>query len=178
MISEVSYPNENEIKQRAIIAICRLYCHDQDLLDVGVNERSLTHKLAEYLQDEFPEWHVDCEYNRRHDQVKRLHFEGGDIRADDTEYRAIVPDIIVHRRQTDQNLIVLEVKKASGSKGTRDFKKLKSFSVEPEYRYRLGLFLRIGKNFDPKLQVFREGQKVGSWTKDLKRVLRGLGYGG
>jgi hypothetical protein len=176
MISEVSYPNENEIKQRAIIAICRLYCHDQDLLDVGVNERSLTHKLAEYLQDEFPEWHVDCEYNRRHDQVKRLHFEGGDIRADDTEYRAIVPDIIVHRRQTDQNLIVLEVKKAGGIGENHDIEKLRAFTREPEYRYRLGLFLRIGTNFDPELQVFREGQEDAPWTEDLKRVLRELGY--
>lgn len=111
MISEVSYPNENEIKTRAIIAICRLYCHDQDLLDVGVNERSLTHKLAEYLQDEFPEWHVDCEYNRRHDQVKKLRIREWHSSPDDTEARTVVPDIIVHRRQTDQNLIVLESRK-------------------------------------------------------------------
>ncbi len=45
MISEGSYPNENDIKQRVIAAICRLCCYDQDLLDVGSNERSLTYKL-------------------------------------------------------------------------------------------------------------------------------------
>ncbi|MEJ5203491.1 MAG: hypothetical protein WHV66_14795 [Anaerolineales bacterium] len=178
MISEVSYPNENEIKTRVIIAICRLYCHDQDLLDVGVNERSLTHKLAEYLQDEFPEWHVDCEYNRRHDQVKRLHFEGGDIRADDTEARTVFPDIIVHRRRTDQNLIVLEVKKAGGIVETHDIEKLLAFTGEPEYRYRLGLFLRIGPILDSQLRVFREGREEAPWTEDLQRALGGLGYGG
>jgi len=178
MISEVSYPNENEIKTRAIAAICRLYCHDQDLLDVEVNERTITHKLAEYLQDEFPEWHVDCEYNRWYEQVKKLRIREWHSSPDDTEARTVSPVMIVHRRRTDQNLIVLEVKKASGIAETHDIEKLRAFTGEPEYRYRLGLFLRIGTNLDPELRVFKEGQEVGSWTKDLKRALGELGHDG
>ncbi|MFZ6019203.1 MAG: hypothetical protein ACOYXO_06275, partial [Chloroflexota bacterium] len=140
--------------------------------------RSLTHKLAEYLQDEFPVWHVDCEYNRRHDQVKRLHFEGGDINPNDTEYRTIVPDMIVHRRRTDQNLIVLEVKKAGGIVETHDIEKLRAFTRDSQYRYHMGLFLRIGAISDLELWVFREGKKNMSWTKDLKRALGELGHDG
>jgi len=36
---------------------------DGYLLKNSVNERSITHKLAEYYQVLFPEWNVDCEYN-------------------------------------------------------------------------------------------------------------------
>ena len=53
-----------DVKKRVIAAICALYRHDRELLAVDANERSITHKLAEHLQREFPEWHVDCEYNR------------------------------------------------------------------------------------------------------------------
>lgn len=37
---------------------------DSYLLNVNANERSITHKLAEYLQQEFPGYNVDCEYNK------------------------------------------------------------------------------------------------------------------
>lgn len=68
--------------------------------------------------------------------------------------------MIVHQRRTDQNLIVLEVKKASGIAETHDIEKLLAFTGEPEYRYRLGLFLRIGPILDSQLWVFREGKKI------------------
>jgi hypothetical protein len=178
MISEVSYPNENDIQQRIIAAICRLYCHDQDLLDAGGNARSLTHKLAEYLQDEFPVWHLDCEYNRRGEQVKRLTIQIGPVSPDDTEARTVFPGMIVHRRRTDQNLIVLEVKKASGIAETHDIEKLCAFTQGPDYGYCFGLFTRIGRIVDSELRVFREGREEARWTEDLQRALGELGYDG
>ena len=42
--------------------------NDEPLLMHNVNERSITHKLAEYLQKHLPEYNVDCEYNRNTDQ--------------------------------------------------------------------------------------------------------------
>ena len=55
---------KDEIK--GIIKCClqKLRKLDKDLLDINVNERTITHKLAEYLQKHFPEFNVDCEYNR------------------------------------------------------------------------------------------------------------------
>ncbi len=38
--------------------------HDAYILINNVNERTITHKLAEYYQNIFPGWNVDCEYNR------------------------------------------------------------------------------------------------------------------
>ena len=56
---------------------------------MDANERSLTHKLAEYLQCEFPDWHVDCEYNRHGLDVKRLAIHSWRVKADDTEARTV-----------------------------------------------------------------------------------------
>lgn len=47
---------------------------DSYLSDVDANERSQTHKIAEYLQQIFPEYNVDCEYNRNLRQEKTLNF--------------------------------------------------------------------------------------------------------
>ena len=79
-------PPPEDVKRRVIAAICALYRHDRELLDVDANERSITHKLAEHLQREFPGWHVDCEYNRVGREPRRL------------EAKTVFPDIIVHRR--------------------------------------------------------------------------------
>ncbi|HQK46046.1 MAG TPA: hypothetical protein PLP52_03750, partial [Syntrophorhabdaceae bacterium] len=64
MESIVRLPSSKDIKKRIIDAIVALYRYDHELIDKNANERSITHKLAEHLQKEFPYWHVDCEYNR------------------------------------------------------------------------------------------------------------------
>lgn len=33
------------------------------LLEKHINERTLTHRLAVYLEESFQEWHIDREYN-------------------------------------------------------------------------------------------------------------------
>ncbi len=47
---------------------------DSYLSDVDANERSQTHKIAEYLQQILPGYNVDCEYNRNLRQEKTLNF--------------------------------------------------------------------------------------------------------
>lgn len=63
----------SEIENKLEKSLKRLLKDDFFLLESDAHERSITHKLAEYLQDEFEEWNVDCEYNRRgHGFVKKL----------------------------------------------------------------------------------------------------------
>jgi hypothetical protein len=91
----------------------------QDLLEVGINERTLTHKLAELLQLRFKRWHVDCEYNRLGDAQKTLPpAESTD--TSDTQGRTIYPDIIIHKRRTPENLLVIEVKKVEDGREAGD----------------------------------------------------------
>lgn len=47
---------------------------DSYLSDVNANERSQTHKIAEYLQQILPGYNVDCEYNKNLRQEKTLNF--------------------------------------------------------------------------------------------------------
>ncbi len=123
---------------------------DKGLLDINVNERSITHKLAEYLQQNLPEFNVDCEYNRFEGSIKKLELPKDEINWDDTEAKTVFPDIIIHKRGIqDKNILVIEVKKSSNTNpGDFDRNKLQRFRQE-KYRYSYGLFLRIdldGKN--------------------------------
>ncbi|MDT3778260.1 hypothetical protein PJI16_11900 [Nitrospira sp. MA-1] len=124
-------------------AINLLIRQDAFLLQCNVNERSMSHKLAEYLQKEFRKWHVDCEYNRDHDLTKKLVVPNGTTRIDDTEAKTVFPDIIVHHRNENSNLLVIEVKKTSNpDNGNFDRRKLEEF-IKPPFNYQYGLFLRL-----------------------------------
>ncbi|MBA7521873.1 hypothetical protein ES705_13984 [subsurface metagenome] len=125
---------------------------DKHLLDININERSITHKLAEYLKEYFPEFNVDCEYNRFKDIVKTIKLPNERINWNDTEAKTVFPDIIIHKRGIEEdNLLVIEVKKSSNvNSGDFDRIKLQAFLQEP-HNYAYGLFLRIdldGENDD------------------------------
>jgi hypothetical protein len=140
------------IEASVLAALDKLLERDADLLQNDVNERSITHKLAEYLEIEFPEWHVDCEYNRNHDRVKRLKsIRQQSIEIDDTDGVSVFPDIIVHRRMTDENLLVIEVKKSTSAKSRNfDLEKLQAFKEELGYIHALFIMLGTG---DPHPQT-------------------------
>ena len=113
---------------------------DLFLLENDVNERSITHKLAQYLQEEFrQEWHVDCEYNRVGTELmaKKLDLKAEPSCTDDTDAQTVYPDIIVHHRGNEnQNLLVIEAKKNSSRFGTsRDEEKLEAFGQQLGYEY-------------------------------------------
>ena len=69
---ELYYPQEilqmeiltnDQVKERLETALKKLYVRDSYLLEHLAHERSITHKLGEYLQQLFPDYDVDCEYN-------------------------------------------------------------------------------------------------------------------
>jgi hypothetical protein len=127
-----------EVSLRIDRAIRRFKNKHSKLLDVRANERSLTHKLAECLQLEFEEYDVDCEYNRRGTDVKRLErLLFGGAPSDDLDARTVYPDIIVHRRGEDENVLVIEAKK-QGVDDTIDLEKLYDFTHDPQFMYRYG----------------------------------------
>ena len=80
--------------------------HDMELLHVGVQEETLSHRLAIYIEQRLTGWQVDCEYNRDLHHPKMNPEGSGRIR----------PDIIAHRRNSPRNLLVVEVKKTSHTK--------------------------------------------------------------
>jgi len=165
--SSADIPSLKDVRLHIINAISRLYRDDPELLEVDANERSITHKLAEYLQLEFPGWNVDCEYNRLGDENERKRLVIKDIErptVEDTEAKTVFPDIIVHHRKKPENLLVMEVKKGKGEADTKDIVKLRAFTKVPKYRYHYGLFLRLEE--EPKhceLRLFQNGKHRDSW---------------
>lgn len=151
MVGEVSYMNKSQVDEKVESAINKLIEKDSHLLIIDVNERSISHRLALYLQEQFDDWDVDCEYNRNTDQTKMLNIKKqiqttvNEIQADDTEGKTVFPDIIVHIRGTNDNLLVIEMKKSSSSVSKDfDIKKLEAFADQLGYKYRLFLCFNTG----------------------------------
>jgi DNA-directed RNA polymerase specialized sigma54-like protein len=150
------------VKHKVATALNRLRSQDSFLIEANTNERTISHKLAEYLQEEFPDWDVDCEYNRHMDDIKKVELPKNGASWNDTEARTVFPDIIVHKRNTDKsNLLVIEVKKASNP-GSRQFDKNKLIALTKEpYRYRFGLFLEFSMNSkNDSLEWYVEGDPL------------------
>jgi DUF4097 and DUF4098 domain-containing protein YvlB len=152
------------IKDKVRNAIISLIRNDSFLLSADTNERTITHKFAEYLQREFPAWHVDCEYNRHGAEIKRIEAPDDKPEYDDIEGKTVFPDIIVHLRNTDENLLIVEAKKSTSRVG-KDFdeRKLKVFTLPP-YDYKFGLFVVVKTDDEPVefplLEWYQDGKKI------------------
>ena len=186
--TNIIFPPLKDVMQKVAAAVVNLYRLDYNLLDVDANERSIAHKFAEHFQKEFPDWHVDCEYNRLGKDKKKL-FEkfSPDFRRessvpDDTEGSTVFPDIIVHKRKMPNNLLVMEIKKGNGADSQMDIQKLREFGRSKEYRYRYGMFLRLGEKGCSEVRFFEEWREVEEQGRLLRELidkeLEGQEYGG
>jgi hypothetical protein len=82
---------------------------------------------------------VDCEFDRLLEATKKLRIRG--------ELRRVIPDIIVHRRNTKDNLLVIEAKKGSDPRGRDvDLGKLRLFRDQLGYQHSIFLRFRTGEN--------------------------------
>jgi hypothetical protein len=120
------------------------------LLELDVNERSITHKIAEQLQKVFREYDfdVDCEYNRDRHEPKLLDLPIDMVATNETEAKTVYPDIIVHKRDSKENLVVIEAKKSTNSDTEIDVLKLKQFKKKLGYSFCYQLKIEVGKSVD------------------------------
>lgn len=117
-------------------ALAEVVAKQPVLLDIDVSERALCHHLARYIALRVPAGlDVDVEYNRHHDDPKRLNLPHRKALDDELRATTVFPDIIVHVRDTDDhNEIVLELKKP-GEPLEYDERKLHAFHDELKYRH-------------------------------------------
>jgi hypothetical protein len=137
----VTIPNKIIMEKRLAAASLIFLTKNAELLQSRVSERAMTHKFAEALQSVFPSWHVDCEYNRDGRIPKTIDLP----RNPD---KNIFPDIIIHRRGSDENLLVIEAKPSDASKQDvyYDEQKLAAYiSGRLGYRYALLLTFIVGR---------------------------------
>ena len=119
-----------DVEARLAAAVKQLEQADLHLLKHDVNERTVAGRLAVYLIHQFPLHDVDAEFNRHGGEPKRL---GDDL---------VLPDILVHKRGHDlDNLLVIEMKKASNSTGQDlDKRRVQAFMTDP-YCYQYGVVI-------------------------------------
>ncbi len=134
-----------DVHRKLAAAIDDLLQVDVYLLDANCSERSLTHQLAVHLAGQFPEYQVDCEYNRDGFDVKRLELSRRDAHVADDALDAVTvfPDVVVHERGSNENnLLVVEVKKAtSAANSSYDIKKLRAFKKQLNYAHAVHLII-------------------------------------
>lgn len=118
-------------------ALISLMAKDLSLLKNDVAERTIAGALMTHLAQTFPEWHVDVEYNKMGDAPKKV--------AWSKDLALVYPDVIVHIRETTNNLLAIELKKGSNNVGKEDdVLKLRAYRKDGELSYRNCLFLRLG----------------------------------
>jgi hypothetical protein len=128
----------NEVRRRVSAALARFVEVDCYLLEHDLSERCIASRVAFHLQDRFPEYSVDVEYNREGKTPKQLQLpdkcanhrnEQGDS--------LVVPDVIVHQRgPKGPNLLVLEFKKTSNPDGLDcDRQRIRALRAQLGYRF-------------------------------------------
>lgn len=154
-----------DIKNKVDLAINILFEKDSFLLENGISERSVAHKLAEYLQVLFPEWNVDCEYNKKGVDPKEL------VGIKDCDYERttdrIYPDIIIHKRNKKENLLVIEIKITSGQSAC-DIKKLELLTKKgknKKYEYDFGAYIEFNKKKKHEILWYKDGKIDEAWKK-------------
>lgn len=113
-----------------------------------VSERAIVFRFGIYLQkfmcanDSLKDYHLDCEYNRNLDAIKKLGSQ------------AIIPDLIIHKRGSmEENLLVMEFKSWWNRNNEKDKEKINELlNPDGDYRYEYGLIIRIDKKYPPKLE--------------------------
>jgi hypothetical protein len=165
-------PSPDTVINYVEAAVETLFEKDKPLLVNDSNERSITHRLAIYLEQEIkdlePNYVVDVEYNRvtetngPTDSIKKrvsyheltASCRGRKIEDDDTDAQTVFPDVIVHKRNSsDHNLVVIEVKKTSSTEsGDCDKEKIVRFRKDLGYKY--GIFLQLRTDGEPEVTEF------------------------
>ncbi|MDE6570798.1 MAG: hypothetical protein K2L95_01075 [Alphaproteobacteria bacterium] len=162
-------------------AVNVFYMRDKRLIEIGGLERTCAARIAGYLQRMLDVYgciydlSVDCEYGKATDEHgvelrKYLDANGGYADAAGTQQGRVFPDIIVHKRGTHtNNLLVIELKGHwhNDNDWGNDEEKLKKFTYDnapsenlrPYFRYELGVFVVLGKH-NGHFVRFQDGRQV------------------
>lgn len=123
---------------------------DKFLLKHDVSEWAIAHRFAVYLEKYFPEFHIDCEYNR--DGLggfpKRLKTLKEFAKEKKLKGARVYPDIIVHRRGEKEGFLAIEFSKSNKSTAKVDFdiKKLNAYKNELGYKHAYLITIPIKKD--------------------------------
>ncbi len=139
-------------------AVREFYAREVHLFEKDLGERTLTHRLAVQIEKHFPGWEVDCDYDRLGERTLRLP-HGTIVSTDDHLAKSVYPDIVVHQREIPNNLLAIEVRKASNHQPIEhDQHKLQALT-DPHlwFAYQIGVLLTLGKTAVTTSEVYVGG---------------------
>ncbi|MCL5611400.1 MAG: hypothetical protein M1485_02415 [Chloroflexi bacterium] len=157
MAEKIDDVDFDEIQARVHRAIKCLEENDLYLFENDACERAIAHRFAVCLEREFPTWHVDCEYdilppddqgniNDKYVYLMARRRKGRIIQLEKKEAISVYPDIIVHRRKSNENLLAIEIKKSRDHDEIGfDMFKLEAYRRDEHLKYRFALFIRFQK---------------------------------
>lgn len=136
-----------EIEHRIDNALSQLTSplNDKYLLEHNLGERCIAHRFAIHLAEQFPDWDIDCEYNRNGDQLKEMPLSE-ECKTLLRKTGRVFPDIIVHKRGREgPNLLAVELK-IKGRPGEEcDIAKLQGYISN--IGYSCGLYVSFNSGF-------------------------------
>ncbi len=153
---------KRQVKQLLGAAIDVLFEKDSILLQRGynVNERTVSHRLALHLDNFLTEtdYDVDVEYNRMRNDYdpdavgnlmgKQLNWEES---GEGSSY--VYPDIIVHKRESSDNLLEIEIKMAwKNEKKGFDYLKINEYISQLGYKF--GVYIELHESRENCLVEF------------------------
>jgi len=159
---------------KVIAALQDFYAQERFLLERDLGERTLTHRLAVYVERQFAGWQVDCNYDRLGERTLRLP-HGSTVSSDDHLGKSIYPDIVVHQRDIPNNLLAIELRKERNHQPIEhDQHKLRALT-DPLvwFAYEIGVLVIVGRNGVASSEVYAGGaieRGASLWFAERLRV--------
>ena len=165
---------------------------EKEIIEINVNERTLSARLMFHLQtllledelyrEKYKTYSVDCEYNRiNEDKIKTLkRYENFEIDDNSDKIRKIFPDIILHKRKEEDNLIVIEMKKSTSNnidckeKDRERLKIMTNLNDPNNFNYTLGVYFEVDTtgNNNHIIEFFVNGKKYKKTKNRINDILK------
>jgi hypothetical protein len=144
---------------KLIAALREFYASETFLLERDLGERTLTHRLAVHVERQFSGWEVDCDYDRLGERTMRLP-HGTVISTDDHLGKSVYPDIVVHQREVPNNLLTIEVRKASNHQPVEHEQHKLRALTDPHlwFAYATGVLLTLARKNVTHSEIYAGGR--------------------
>jgi hypothetical protein len=161
-----------------VAALVEFYAREALLFERDLGERTLTHRLAVHLERHFPDFEVDCDFDRLGPRTLNLP-HGSIVSTDDHLGKSIYPDIVVHQRSVPNNLLAIEVRKAGNHQPVEhDRHKLRALT-DPHvwFAYWIGALVTLGKTGVTSSEVYVSGKIDEALSRFFAERLKAAGVG-
>lgn len=163
---------------KVVSALGDFYARESQLFEKDLGERTFNHRLAVHVEKQFGGWDVDCDYNRLGERTLRLP-RATIVSTDDGSGKSVFPDIVVHHRAIPENLIAIEVRKATSHlPPEHDQQKLRGLT-DPHlwFAYQIGVLVTLAENNVAASEVYVGGAIDPALSRWFSRRLKDAGLG-